>query len=115
MNGLEIIERIAVEQIPDWVLCYIVLGAFSILIPTFVVYSLTKDGGKAILVEAICGIIYLVFAVILMLSGAFDKPTGEYQYKVKITEDVGYIEFTDKYDVIEENDDGTYIIQEKTN
>ena len=115
MNGLEIIERIAVEQIPDCVLCYILLGAFSILIPTFVVYSLTKNGSKSIFVEAICGIIYIVFVATLMLSGALNKPTGEYQYKVKITEDVGYIEFTDKYDVIEENDDGTYIIQEKNN
>ena len=115
MNGLEIIEQIAVKQIPDWVLCCILLGTFSVLIPTFVVYSLTKNGSKSILVEAICGIIYLVSAVTLMLSGALDKPTGEYQYKVKITEDVGYIEFTDKYDVIEENDDGTYIIQEKGN
>ena len=42
-------------------------------------------------------------------------PTGEYRYKVRITEDVGYVEFTDKYDVITENDDGTYIIQEKNN
>ena len=115
MNGLEIIERIAVEQIPDWVLYCIILGTFSVLIPTFVVYLLTKSGGKSILVEVICGIIYIVFAATLMLSGALDKPTGEYQYKVKITEDVGYIEFTDKYDVIEENDDGTYIIQEKNN
>jgi len=115
MNGLEIIERIAVEKIPDWALCCILLGTFSILIPTFVVYLLTKNGSKAILVETICGIIYMVSVVTLMLSGALDKPTGEYQYKVKITEDVGYIEFTDKYDVVEENDDGTYIVQEKSN
>ena len=115
MNGLEIIEQIAVEQTPDWVLCCIILGAFSILIPTFVVYSFTKDGGKSILVETICGIIYLVFAVTLISSGVLDKPTGEYQYKVKITENVSYIEFTNKYDVIEKNDDGTYIIQEKGN
>lgn len=115
MNGLEIIEQIAVGRIPYLVLCCIILGTFFVLIPTFVVYLLTKDWGTTILVETICGIIYLVSVVTLMLSGVLEKPTGEYQYKVKITEDVGYIEFTDKYDVVEENDDGTYIIQEKSN
>ena len=48
-----------------------------------------------------------------MCSGVLERPTGEYQYKARITEDVGYIEFTNKYDVITKNDDGTYITQEK--
>jgi hypothetical protein len=113
MNGLEIIECIPVEQIPDSVLICVILGTFSILIPTLIVYKLTKDHNKALLTEVICGIIYLVFVMALLLSGIFKKPTGEYQYKVKITEDVGYIEFIDKYDVVAENDDGTYIIEEK--
>lgn len=113
MNGLEIIERIAVENTPDWVIVCIVLGAFSILIPTIAVYSFTKSFPKSVVVELISGIIYIAFVLQLMSIGVFDKPTGEYQYKVKITEDVGYVEFTDKYEVITENDDGTYIVQEK--
>ena len=55
----------------------------------------------------------MAFAFTMMSIGVFDKPTGEYQYKVKITKDVGYVEFTDKYEIITENDDGTYIVQEK--
>ena len=114
MNGLEIIERIAVKEVTDLDTICIILGTFSILIPTFATYLLTKSFPKSIIMEAICGIIYIVFASILMSSGVLDKPTGEYQYRVKITEDVGYVEFTDKYDVVEENDDGTYIVQEKS-
>ena len=113
MNGLEIIEYIAIEQIPDSVLIGLILSAFSILIPTLVVYHLTKDDIKALIAEAISGIIYIMFFAGALTSGVFDKPTGEYQYKVKITEDVSYVEFTDKYDVVTENDDGTYIIQVK--
>lgn len=113
MKGLEIIERIAVEQIPEWVLICIALGTVSILIPTAVVYSFTKSFPKSLVAEVVSGAIYVGFALILMSNGAFDKPTGEYRYKVKITEDVGYIEFTDKYDVVTENEDGTYIVQEK--
>ena len=113
MNGLEIIECIPVKQIPDSVLICAILGTFLILIPTFIAYRLTKDYNKALLTEAICGIVYLVFVMVLLTSGIFKKPNGEYQYKVKITEAVGYVEFIDKYDVITENDDGTYIIQEK--
>lgn len=114
MNGLEIIERIAVKQTPDWVVICIALGTFSILIPTIVVYSFTKNFPKSLVAEVISGIIYSAFALTMLASGVFDKPTGEYQYKVKITEDVGYVEFTDKYEIITENDDGTYIIQEKS-
>ena len=113
MNGLEIIEQIAVNQVPGSTIIYMILGVFSILIPTFIVYLLTKNQSKALATEFISGIVYFVLLVTLLFSGVFEKPTGEYKYKVRITEDVSYIEFTDKYDVITENDDGTYIIQEK--
>lgn len=115
MKGLEIIEQISVNQVPDWILTCIMLGVFSVLIPTFIVYGLTKNGDKALLAEVISGIVYIAFTVILLASGVCEEATGEYQYKVKISEDVGYIEFVNKYDVIAENDDGTYIIQEKSN
>lgn len=115
MKGLEIIERIAIWEVPDYVIICLAFGVFSILIPTFAVYKLTKHGDKAFLTEIISGVIYIVLLVVLLESGVLEKPTDEYQYKVRITEDVGYIEFTDKYDVVTENDDGTYIIQEKTN
>lgn len=113
MNGLEIIEHIAVNQVPFSTIMYMVLGVFLILIPTFVVYLFTKNISKALITEFISGIVYLALIVALLFSGVFEKPTGEYKYKVRITEDVGYIEFTDKYDIISENDDGTYIVQEK--
>jgi hypothetical protein len=113
MNGLEIIEHIAVNQVPGSTITYMVLGGFSILIPTFIVYLFTKSDSKTLTTEFISGIVYFVLLVTLLFSGVFEKPTGEYKYKVRITEDVGYIEFTDKYDIISENDDGTYIVQEK--
>lgn len=113
MKGLEIIEQIAVNQVPNSTITYMILGVFSILIPTFAVYLFTKDCSKTLTAEFISGVVYIVLVVALICSGTLEKPTGEYQYKVKITEDIGYMEFTDKYDVIAENDDGTYIIQEK--
>ena len=113
MKGLEIIECIAIEQVPNLVLFCLLIGCCSILIPTFAVYLLTKNYNKAFLTEAISGIVYLVLLIGLLESGVLEKPTGEYQYKVRITEDVSYVEFTDKYDVVTENDDGTYIVQEK--
>ena len=113
MKGLEIIEHIAIAQVPDSIIYCLAFGVFSILIPTFVVYKFTKNGTRAFLTEVISGVIYIVFLVVALESGIFEKPTGEYRYKAKITEDVSYVEFTDKYDVIEESDDGIYIIQEK--
>ena len=114
MNGLEIIECIPIEQPPIPVVYFIFIGLiFCVVLPTFVVYRLTANMDKALLSEVISGLIYIALMVGLLLSGVLDKPTGEYQYKVKITEEVGYVEFTDKYDIVTENDDGTYIIQEK--
>lgn len=115
MKGLDIIEHIAVNQIPASTMIYLVLGIFSILIPTFVVYLFTKNQNKTFVTELISGIVYMVLFIALLFSGALEKPTGEYQYKVRITEDVSYVEFTDKYEVITENDDGTYIVREKSN
>lgn len=113
MEGLEIIECIAVEQVPCSVWLCLTLGIFSIFIPASVVYKLTKNRDKEFLTEMISGLIYLAIMIGLLVSGILKKPTGEYQYKVRITEDVSYVEFTDKYDVITENNDGTYIVQEK--
>ena len=113
MEGLEVIERIVITQVPDLVMFCFVLGLFSILIPTYMVRSWTENAFKTIITEVISGVVYMILLSALMVSGVLEKPTGEYQYKVRITEDVGYIEFTDKYEVITENDDGTYIIQEK--
>lgn len=115
MKGLEIIECIAIEQVPDSVIMWLLVGIFSILIPAFVTYWLTKNYNKTLLAEVISGLIYLAVLIGLLGSGVLEKPTGEYQYKVRITEDVSYVEFTDKYEVITENDDGTYIVQEKSN
>lgn len=115
MKGLEIIECIAIEQVPDSVIMWLLVGIFSILIPAFVTYWLTKNHNKTLLAEVISGLIYLAVLIGLLGSGVLEKPTGEYQYKVRITEDVRYVEFTDKYEVITENDDGTYIVQEKSN
>lgn len=113
MEGLEVIEQIAITQIPSLFKVGIILGCFSVLIPTYISWLLTKNHDLTFMTEIISLFIYLVFMSIMLTNGVLERSTGEYQYKVSITEDVGYIEFTDKYDVVTENDDGTYIIQEK--
>lgn len=114
MNGLEIIERIPIEQLPIPAILILFVGiVFCVLVPSFAVYHLTKNIDKVLVSEIISGVIYIALVFGLLMSGVLEIPTGEYQYKVKITEDVGYVEFTDKYDVVADNDDGTYIIQEK--
>lgn len=113
MEGLEVIEQIAVTQIPSLFLVWIVLGSFSILVPTYIAWLLTENRSLTFMTEIVAAFIYLVLMGTMLTNGVLERPTGEYQYKVSITEDVGYIEFTDKYEVITENDDGTYIVQEK--
>ena len=113
MEGLEVIEQIAVTKIPDVAGACLMLGWFVILIITIIVYLFTKSGRTTIVTEFVSGLVYAVLISALLVSGVLEKPTGEYQYKVRITEDIGYAEFTDKYEVIAENDDETYIIQEK--
>lgn len=108
MEGLEVIEQIAVAQVPELTIVYLI-GLSSI----FVIFLFTQIGFKTIVRELICGLAYLVLIVVLLSSKVLERPTGEYQYKVRIIEDVGYVEFTNKYEVITENDDGTYIVQEK--
>lgn len=113
MEGLEVIEQIVVTQVPSLFQVLIALGCFSVLIPTYISWLLTKNDDLTFVTEIISIAVYLVLMATLANNGVLERPTGEYQYKVRITEDVGYIEFTDKYEVIAENDDGTYIVQEK--
>lgn len=113
MEGLEVIEQIAVVQVPASTVICLILGIFSILIPTGVVYYFTKNSNKTFTTEYISGFVYIVLVAVLIFSKVLEKPTGEYKYKVRITEDASYVEFTDKYEVITENDDGAYIIKEK--
>ena len=113
MDGVEIIESIAVKQIPEYASICLILGVLWIIVPTFVVWAITHNELAAFVVEIVTGVGYIALVVILLTSGVLEQPTGEHQYKVKITEDVGYIEFTDKYDVITDNGDGTYIVAEK--
>lgn len=113
MTGLEIIEQIPIMELPSLITIGFIFGTFSIFVPMCIVHKLTNDFDKLLLTEFISGIIYVVFVLTMLISGVCEKPTGEYQYKVRIGEEVSYVEFTDKYDVITENNDGTYIIQER--
>lgn len=57
--------------------------------------------------------IFLFVMLPTVANGVFDKPTGEYKYKVNITDECGFNEFNNAYEIIEENEDGTYVIREK--
>lgn len=106
-----IIESFEVKTIPNWIYACIVLGAILILIASFVVCSSIKNQKKALIISMS---IYLILVFALLCSGVLEKPTGEYQYRVKIADDVGFVEFTDKYGIIQEYDDGTFLVQEKS-
>ena len=115
MTGVEILamEEVAINFTFNWVAFFICFGAvLTIFILIGIAMSMCFDDWKQLLVGLIVGtIIGGVFGTIIGFGSG--TPTAfENQYKVTITDEVSMNEFTDTYEII--NQDGKiYTVRER--
>ena len=63
-------------------------------------------------IGSIVGIIGVLMITFTIISGNLTKTTGEYEYKVTISDEVNFVEFNNKYEIVDQ-DGLIYTIREK--
>ena len=112
MNGIEILNQTEIMTCPYWACVSMVIGAVLFIIG-MIGCALIKNKKASI----VCSIILGIICCALTLIGGIameckDVPTGKYVYQVKIDETVSFVDFYEKYEVIEQH--GTiWFIQDK--
>lgn len=111
MTGVEILEKIPVYKVTMMPLCILVVLTFiAALIVAFV--SIEKGNNKIATIGSIS--VCIAFLVALpFVAGLCETDTiDHYEYSVKISDEVGFKEFNDKYKVkLQEGD--IYIVIEQ--
>ena len=105
LNGVEILsqEVVPIMEINE----HIFLFGWIIGIILLIIINIKVDAILSIVV------FFSVIAISLGLSCGIPRKTGEYtQYKVTISEEVNFVEFNEKYEVLEQ-DGKIYTIKER--
>lgn len=54
-------------------------------------------------IGSIVGIIGILMITFTVISGNLTKTTGEYEYKVTISDEVSFVEFNEKYEIVDQD------------
>ena len=105
MNGVEILASTEVTQLDPSPLVF--FGATVIIFIAFCLVAFVADSEILVIVGAV-----LAIFVGIITSLAFASKTYETQYQVTISEDVNFVEFNNKYEIL--NQEGKiYTVKEK--
>lgn len=113
MDGITVLSQSEIMNIPTWILVVIIIGITICVISLMVFISFTQEIIQIIFeISSICGIILCTFGLLSMFF--IESGTGKYTYKVTISDEVNFVEFNNKYEIIDQ-DGLIYIIKEKEN
>lgn len=116
MKGLEILEKIPEMKSPLWVPLSIIICSFILIAATSFTWIMTKDRERTDKTTCIVGCICITYSLIIMIltmEGCLRIPTGEYEYIVNISDECSFNEVYKNYEIIQENNSGTYLIKER--
>ena len=105
MSGIEIlaIEEIGVEFAFNWMAFFITFGAILVIFLLFGIYmSVHWDDWFQLSVGIILGIILGIVFGFSTGVGLHTPTTYENQYKITISDEVSMNEFTEKYEIIDQ-------------
>lgn len=98
---------------PTWTFVIIVVGMMIFAIGLFIFTFFNQEISQTIFrISCICGIILFIFGLFCM--SCVESGTGEYTYKVTISDEVNFVKFSNKYEIIDQ-DGFIYTIKEKEN
>lgn len=108
MNNIEILNKVEILEVPNWVLLLFVFSSISFAVSFFM--WLEEGGTELGIVSIITTITTIVFGILLL----FPQPTGEFKYDVRIHDDVSLNEFYEKYEILDKYDySNVYVVKEK--
>ena len=106
MSGITILSTRELMEAPNWTIVMALVG----IVVTFISFIIIT---KNIYVGFVSFVIGCILSMVCMISNIIiNKPTGKYEYKVTISDEVNLVEFNEKYQII--NQEGLiYTIREK--
>jgi ABC-type transport system involved in cytochrome bd biosynthesis fused ATPase/permease subunit len=113
MNGVEILNTIPITE-PG--LLYILIPLVIALIGIIVSYRFLdkEQDNKAFFTWGFALLLSIIVAVVMLQVPWIYRPTGEYTYEIRTTEECKFNEFNSKYEILEEKENNIYIVREKT-
>ena len=98
LDGIHILNKTMVTEIPDWAITILFVGIFAALLG-----SILACNAKTYVVEIIFSIIAIAGGVCFMFVGIKqpEVETGRYQYEVIVDETVSFNDICEKYEVKE--------------
>ena len=108
MEGSTVLSENELMVVPNWVGIIVLVGMIIMLISLIVIVKMSNIYFSVIL---------CVIGIVLAIVGIFGnltirKSTGEYEYRVTISDEVSLVEFNEKYEII--NQEGLiYTIRKK--
>lgn len=108
IEGIKVLSANELMVVPNWVDIIMLVGMIVML--NSIIIAVKSD-------DIYFSIIFCVVGIVLTIVGIFGnltirKSTGNYEYKVTISDEVNLVEFNEKYEII--NQEGLiYTIKEK--
>lgn len=114
IEGIEVLSQSEITTTPCWIWIFLFVSLF-VMILGFVLATICVSFNKKI--GAKLGAVSIIFGIVLYcidwICGCIIKvPTGEYTYKVTISDEVNFVEFNNKYEIIDQ-EGLIYTIKEK--
>lgn len=129
MEGITIINQTEIMSAPEWMgktavyslsftfIITIIGSVFAGLYKFYYYSKVIKNLSIFTNTLAIVGaVLSIIFAILFILKPMQTVPTGKYKYEVTVDDNITYKNykvFRDKYEIIEEKDNGNLIVKEK--
>lgn len=113
MDGITVLTYNEIMATPTWTWVITMIGMIIFAISSIIVINFNQEIIQIIFgISSICS--FILFIVGLSCMVFVESGTGKYTYKVTISDEVNFVEFNDKYEIIDQ-DGLIYTIKEKEN
>lgn len=111
IDGITVLSQSEIMITPNWTYIIIIITLIAFAVSMITTASFHHNRIKTIFeISSIC--FFILFIVGLFCMVFVENPTGEYTYKVTISDEVNFVEFNNKYEIIDQ-DGLIYTIKEK--
>ena len=114
MDGITVLSQSEITTKPCWIWIFLFVSLFVIIfgvvLATIWASFNKKIGTKLATIFTFLGIV--LFFIDWLCGIIITVPTGKYEYKVTISDEVNFVEFNNKYEIIDQ-DGLIYTIKEK--
>ena len=114
MDGITVLSQSEITTTPCWIWIFLLVSLFVIILGIVLVTICAsfnkKIGTKLATIFTFLGIV--LFFINWLCGIIITVPTGKYEYKVTISDEVNFVEFNNKYEIIDQ-DGLIYTIKEK--